>query len=54
MVVPTGATAVSVLVPPKQMGEVAVTVVGVAVAAETITVTERHAEGGQLALSVLA
>ena len=54
MVVPTGAAAVSVLVPPKQMGEVAVTVVGVAIAAETVTVTERQADGEQLVLSVRA
>jgi hypothetical protein len=54
MVVPAGATAVSVLVPPAQMGEVAVTLVGVAVAAETVTVTERQADGVQLVLSVRA
>jgi hypothetical protein len=54
MVVPAGATAVSVLVPPTQMGEVAVTLVGIAIAAETVTVTERQADGEQLVLSVRA
>jgi hypothetical protein len=53
--VPPVVLALSMLVEPRQMVEgVATTVVGVAVNGETVTVTERHADGEQLVLSVRA